>query len=71
MGKAKDEEATVQVPAFNKQQILAAKKYAERRDLLSVMLADDKSYVLAEVDKLINEFLTKEFDKTKETEEGD
>lgn len=71
MGKAKEEEATVQVPAFSKQQILAAKKYAERRDLLSVMLADDKSYVLAEVDKLIDEFLIKEFDKTKETEEGD
>lgn len=68
MGKAKDEEATVQVPVFSKQQILAAKKYAERRDLISVLLAEDKSYALAEVDKLINEFLTKEFDKSNEKE---
>lgn len=68
MGKAKDEEATVQVPAFSKQQILAAKKYVERRDLLSVLLADDKSYVLDEVDKLIDEFLIQEFDKPKERE---
>lgn len=70
MGKAKEEEDTVQVPVFSKQQILAAKKYAERRDLLSVLLVEDKSYALAEVDKLIDEFLTKEFDKPNE-KEGD
>lgn len=68
MGKAKDEEATLQVLMFSKQQILAAKKYAERRDLISVLLAEDKSYALAEVDKLIDEFLTKEFDKSNEKE---
>ena len=68
MGKAKEEETTVQVPVFSKQQILAAKKYAEWRDLISVLLTEDKSYALAEVDKLIDEFLTKEFDKPKEKE---
>lgn len=70
MGKSKAEETTVQVPVFSKQQILAAKKYAERRDLLFVLLAEDTSYTLVEVDKLIDEFLTKEFDKPNE-KEGD
>jgi len=67
---AKKETAAAPVAKFSKQQILSAKKYAERRDLLSVLLADDKSYALAEVDKLIDEFLTKEFDKPNE-KEGD
>lgn len=68
MGKAKEEEATLQVPVFSKQQILGAKKYAERRDLLFVLLAEDTSYALVEVDKLIDEFLKKEFDKPNEKE---
>lgn len=44
---------------FTKEQILAAKKYADRRDLLSVLLADNKQYTLAEADRLINEFMKK------------
>ncbi|TCL35646.1 hypothetical protein EV210_111112 [Anaerospora hongkongensis] len=55
---------------FSKQQILSAKKYADRRDLLAVLLSDDTPYTLNAVDKLIEEFLTKEFDKPKE-KEGD
>jgi hypothetical protein len=51
--------------AFTKQQILAAKKYNDRRDLLAVLLSDDQSYTLVEVDKLIDEFLKQEFDKPK------
>lgn len=64
--------AKTETPAatFNKQQILAAKKYVERRDLLEVLLSDGKSYALAEIDKLIEEFLKKEFDKPK-VKEGD
>jgi len=50
---------------FTKPQILAAKKYSDRRDLLAVLLIDDKPYTLTEVDKLIDEFLKKEFDKPK------
>lgn len=45
---------------FSKDQVLTAKKYAERRDLLAVLLADDKQYTLAEVDKVIDEFMQKE-----------
>ncbi len=46
--------------SFSKEQILAAKKYADRRDLLSVLLAGDRSYTLAEVDAAIKEFMRKE-----------
>jgi hypothetical protein len=44
---------------FGKEQILSAKKYAERRDLLTVVLTSDRSYTLAEVDRLIDEFMKK------------
>jgi transcription termination factor Rho len=47
---------------FIKQQILVAKKYNDRRDLLAVLLIDDRPYTLTEVDKLIDEFLKQEFD---------
>lgn len=47
---------------FTKQQILTAKKYNDKRDLLTVLLIDDRSYALTEVDKLIDEFLKKKFD---------
>ena len=50
---------------FTKHQVLSAKKYAERRDLLMVLMTDDKVYTLAEVDRLIEEFMKKEFDKPK------
>lgn len=63
---AKTETPAEPVATFSKQQILAAKKYAERRDLLSVLLAEDKSYELADVDKLIEDFMKEEFDKSKE-----
>jgi len=62
--------AETAIAKFNKQQILAAKKYADRRDLLAVLLDDGKPYTLAEVDKIIEEFLKKEFDKPK-VKEGD
>ena len=45
--------------AFTKQQILSAKKYTDRRDLLSVLLQEDKQYTIAEVDQLIDEFMKK------------
>lgn len=44
---------------FTKQQILAAAKYTERRDLLAVLLEDDRPYTLAEVNKSIDEFMQK------------
>ena len=60
---AKQTETAVSDATFSKSQILAAKKYTDRRDLLAVLLSDDQPYTLTEVDKLVNEFLKQEFDK--------
>lgn len=42
---------------FQKSGLLASKKYANRRDLLSVLLEDNKDYTLDEVDALLEKFL--------------
>lgn len=49
-------ETAKQEPAFSKAAILGFKKYAGRRDLLSVLL-EDKDYTLAEVDRLVRDFM--------------
>jgi hypothetical protein len=54
------ETAATVAAGFSKEQILSAKKYADRRDLLAVLLANDRTYTLAEVDQLIDEFMKKE-----------
>jgi hypothetical protein len=52
-------EVTAAATMFGKEQILSAKKYADRRDLLTVLLTGDRLYTLAEVDLLIDEFMKK------------
>lgn len=42
---------------YTKAQILAAKKYRNRRDLLGVLLVDDREYELEEVEQVMSEFL--------------
>ena len=42
---------------FTKEQILTSKKYANRRDALGVVLVDDESYTLEQVDSLLDNFL--------------
>ncbi|NYV67276.1 hypothetical protein HYI36_18555 [Bacillus sp. Gen3] len=44
-------------PVFSKQQILSSANYRERRDLLNVLLEDDKSYSLKNVNQLIDSFM--------------
>ena len=44
-------------PTYTKEQVAASKRYANRRDLVSVLLEDGKSYTLAEVDALIDKFM--------------
>lgn len=51
------EETAAQVVTFSKEKILKTKKYANRRDLLGVLLEDGKVYTFAEVDKIVEEFL--------------
>lgn len=41
---------------YSKKQLVSSKKYASNRDLLQVLLEDNKSYTLKEVESKINEF---------------
>ncbi len=43
---------------FPKEEFLKSKLYKHQRDLLSIVLADDKAYTKSDVDKLLNKFLT-------------
>lgn len=43
--------------SFTKEQILSSKRYQDRRDAISVVLEDGKSYFLAEVDEMIEKFM--------------
>lgn len=43
--------------SFTKEQILFSKRYQDRRDVISVVLEDGKSYFLAEVDEMIEKFM--------------
>lgn len=45
---------------FTKDQLLKATKYGGQRDLLNALLTDRKTYTLAEVEKLVQQFLKKE-----------
>lgn len=43
--------------SFTREQLAASKRYANRRDLISTLLEDGKTYTLDEVDKLIEKFM--------------
>lgn len=55
MAKAK----TIQeaAAAYTKEQLTASKRYANRRDIISALLENGKSYTLDEVDALINKYM--------------
>ncbi len=42
---------------YEKEQILTAKRFANRQDLLCALLADDKLYTLEEAEELIKNYL--------------
>lgn len=42
---------------FTKNQLILSKKYGDRKDLLNVILEDNKSYSIKEVNKLIDNFM--------------
>lgn len=48
---------TKQEIMFTKEQILASNKYANRRDVLGVILSDDKTYTFEKVDSLLEKFM--------------
>lgn len=45
--------------AFTKNTILNSKKYAKRRDLLSVLLKDNQTYTTSQIEKLMADFMKK------------
>ena len=54
-----EEKEKVEVQKYSKEQILLSQAYANRKDILNVILKD-KEYTTEEVDNLIKEFLKKE-----------
>lgn len=44
---------------FTKNTILNSKKYAKRRDLLSVLLKDNQTYTTSQIEKLMTDFMKK------------
>lgn len=59
---ASPEEAIQEVsePAFTKEQIIACKRYSDKRDLLNAILTDGQEYTFNQVDDMIHNFLKKE-----------
>lgn len=45
---------------FVKSQIISSDKYKNRSDLLNVLLEDDKEYTLSEIEKKLEDFLSRE-----------
>lgn len=57
MAKKKIDEVEQEVVTFTKEQILASKRYSNRKDVLGVILTDKKGYTLDQVDSLLEKFL--------------
>ena len=51
------EKKTTETVKFTKAQFFNSKKYAGKQDLISALLADNKTYTTAEVDELIEKYL--------------
>lgn len=50
----------VSADVFTKQQLAESKRYKKQRDLLEALLEDGKTYTIAQVDKIIGDYLRKE-----------
>lgn len=56
---AKNTEQTSQIARHKKERLMASKRYADKRDLISALLDDNKGYTLDETDTLIEGYLKK------------
>lgn len=45
---------------YSKEQIIASKKYSNRKDILNVLLKDDEEYSFSKIDEIIENFMNKE-----------
>lgn len=52
----KKTEEVAEVAVFTKGQLLSAKKYKHKQDVLNVQLKDDQKYTIEQVDALIEKF---------------
>lgn len=52
--KAETETKTENQPTYEKEQLIKSKKYADKRDFLTAVLSDEKSYTIAEVEEIIS-----------------
>lgn len=50
----------VSADVFTKQQLAESKRYKKKRDLLEALLENGKTYTIAQVDKIIGDYLKKE-----------
>jgi len=50
---------TLKISKFTKEQLVNAKKYSNRKDLLNALLQDNKLYSFDETEELINKFENK------------
>lgn len=44
---------------FTKEQLVKSEKYFDKRDIVNVLLLDEKEYTTKEVDDMIEEFMKK------------
>lgn len=55
----KEKNEKEKVITFSKKQILQFKRFKKRKDLLQVLLLNDKEYTIQEVDNALNKFFNK------------
>ena len=55
-----ESEVSMDIPTFSKEQLISAKKYRDKQDVLSVILKDDVKYGFDEIESLINKFMKNE-----------
>lgn len=57
MAKGKKENEEI---LYSKEQIIASKRYSNRKDILNVLLKDDEEYSFTMIDEIIENFMHKE-----------
>ena len=55
--KTTNSEKATGAATYKKEQLVASKKYANRRDIIMALLEDGKAYTLNEVDGLIEKYM--------------
>lgn len=59
-GRKKTENKSNDITKFSKEQFLQSKRFYENRDVLDVILDDDKNYSFDEVEEILKTFLESE-----------